>query len=206
MTTLNLQLEVTNYTCDMVYCYEFEDMVKGIMMIEENPTDEIGVSYLSVEGTKIVPTEENLEFLMNHDEFEIESVVKFMEYETSNVTDLYEVKDYMENRVGVSFHSGYNELDAFENYMEELGGVEFVENKEWYFDYEKFKRDCDLSGDEYTQNMDIDEFIEFCEEIGVLEDKEKLDYYFDYEKFMRDCQYEGLGIYELSNGMYMFCN
>ena len=204
---LNLILELTNLTDGHVsYYFELDDVVKAHMMIHDNPQDDFAITELSILGMKILPTEENLDFLMCHDKFEVESVVTFMEYETSNMTDLYDVKDYMENRVGVSFHEGYNELDAFENYMEELGGVEFVENKEWYFDYEKFKRDCDLSGDEYTQNMDIDEFIEFCEEIGILEDREKLDYYFDYEKFMRDCRYNGMGVYELSNCVFMFCN
>ena len=203
---LNLTIELFNNTNgEYSYYFELDEIVKVTDMIEKSQ-DEIFVNELSINDVEIPATEENLEFLSNHDEFEIEAVVTFMEYETSNMTDLYDVKDYMENRVGVSFHEGYNELDAFENYMEELGGVEFVENKEWYFDYEKFKRDCDLSGDEYTQNMDIDEFIEFCEEVGVLDDKEKLDYYFDYEKFMRDCRYNGMGVYELSNCVFMFCN
>ena len=203
---LNLTIELLNdKNGEYLYFFELEDIAKIDGMFEENPFDYV-ITEIMVNGVEIKRTEENIEFLANHDEFEIESVVKFMEYETSNLTDLYDVQDYMENRAIVSFHSGYNELDAFENYMEELGGVEFVENKEWYFDYEKFKRDCDLSGDEYTQNMDIDEFIEFCEEVGVLDDKEKLDYYFDYEKFMRDCRYNGMGIYELSNCVFMFCN
>ena len=203
---LNLTIELFNNTNgEYSYYFELDEIVKVTDMIEKSQ-DEIFVNELSINDVEIPATEENLEFLSNHDEFEIEAVVTFMEYETSNMTDLYDVKDYMENRVGVSFHEGYNELDAFENYMDELGGVEFVENKEWYFDYEQFKRDCDLSGDEYTQNMDIDEFIEFCEEVGVLDDKEKLDYYFDYEKFMRDCRYNGMGVYELSNCVFMFCN
>ena len=202
---LNLTIELLNEkNGEYLYFFELEDIAKIDDMFKENPFDYV-ITEIMVNGVEIKRTEENIEFLANHDEFEIESVVKFMEYETSNLTDLYDVQDYMENRVSVSFHSGYNELDAFENYMEELGGVEFVENKEWYFDYEKFKRDCDLSGDEYTQNMDIDEFIEFCEEVGVLDDKEKLEWYFDYEKFMRDCRYNGMGIYELSNCVFMFC-
>ena len=203
---LNLTIELFNNTNgEYSYFFGLDEIIKATDMIEKSQ-DEIFVNELSINDVEIPATEENLEFLSNHDEFEIEAVVTFMEYETSNMTDLYDVKDYMENSVGVSFHEGYNELDAFENYMDELGGVEFVENKEWYFDYEKFKRDCDLSGDEYTQNMDIDEFIEFCEEVGVLDDKEKLDYYFDYEKFMRDCRYNGMGVYELSNCVFMFCN
>ena len=203
---LNLTIELFNNTNgEYSYFFGLDEIIKATDMIEKSQ-DEIFVNELSINDVEIPATEENLEFLSNHDEFEIEAVVTFMEYETSNMTDLYDVKDYMENSVGVSFHEGYNELDAFENYMDELGGVEFVENKEWYFDYEKFKRDCDLSGDEYTQNMDIDEFIEFCDEIGILEDKEKLDYYFDYEKFMRDCRYNGMGVYELSNCVFMFCN
>lgn len=203
---LNLTIELFNDTNGKYsYFFGLDEIVKATDMIEKSQ-DEIFISELSINGVEIPATKENLEFLTNHDEFEIEAVVKFMEYELSSETNLYNVQDYMENRVCVSFYEGYSELDAFENYMEELGGVKFVENKDWYFDYESFKRDCDLSGDEYTQNMDIDEFIEFCDEIGILEDKEKLEYYFDYGKFMRDCQYEGLGIYELSNGMYMFCN
>ena len=203
---LNLTIELFNDTNGKYsYFFGLDEIVKATDMIEKSQ-DEIFISELSINDVEIPATKENLEFLSNHDEFEIEAVIKFMEYELSNETELYDVKDYMENRVCVSFHEGYNELDAFENYMDELGGVEFVENKEWYFDYEKFKRDCDLSGDEYTQNMDIDEFIEFCDEIGILEDKEKLDYYFDYEKFMRDCRYNGMGVYELSNCVFMFCN
>lgn len=204
---LNLILELTNLTDGHVsYYFELEDVVKAHMAIYDNPQDDFAITELSILGMKILPTEENLDFLMCHDEFEIESIVTFMHYETSNLTDLYDVKEYMENSACVSFYEGYTEIEAFENFVEETGGIEFVKNKEWYFDYESFKRDCDLSGDEYTQNMDIDEFIEFCEEVGILEDKEKLEWYFDYEKFMRDCRYNGMGVYELSNCVFMFCN
>ena len=98
---LNLTIELFNNTNgEYSYYFELDDVVKAHMMIHDNPQDDFAITELSILDMKILPTEENLDFLMCHDELEIESVVTFMEYETSNMTDLYDVKDYMENRVG----------------------------------------------------------------------------------------------------------
>lgn len=204
----NIQVEFIDYTRDRVYYYEDATIaqLKLEMLQEKYPENEIGISHFSVYGLEIPFTNENIDFIEKTSSEELELIVKIMEMECSHLDSLVDVELYIENSLCYYVISGENsELHAFMEYIEQLGGVEFIQNKEYYFDYEAFKRDCELEGDEEISEMSQDEFEEFCEDCCLLTN-ELVERYFDFEKLYRDYSLSGMTTIELSNGDYVFVN
>lgn len=144
-------MEIINYTTDEVYYFERWSEIEG--KLEElqatHPTHEIGVSHFTIFGVEIPYTKENVEFINSHDGEEIEAVITYYtnEYGVVPMVELQDVADYMENRACVTYYLGDDEIEAFENYCDELGMFKDVpEHVTRYIDYEKMLRDYKFDG------------------------------------------------------------
>ena len=63
------------------------------------------------------------------------------------MVELQDVADYMENSACVSYYLGDDEIEAFENYCDELGlFMDVPEHVVRYIDYEKMLRDYKFDG------------------------------------------------------------
>ena len=209
----NVQVEIINWSKGIGgYVYYFENTIEAheklTELITKYPNDEIGVSHFSVFGYELPFTEENIEFVENADDSELEFIIEALKngYATHQ-ENLSEVMDYLENNhcyYVISGENNYKAEHAFIDYIEETGGVEYIKNKEYYFDYEAFKRDCELEGDEEIAEMSMDDFEWFCDDCGILENSELVERYFDFEKLMFAFECDGMTTIELSNGDYVF--
>lgn len=202
----NVQVEIIDYTRDYVYYYECVTTARIELekLCSKYPNNEIGVSYFTVYGVDIEWNEENIDFVEKSSPLELEAIVKILEHGYTNNKSLVDVALYMENSLCYSLISGEeNKLNAFMELVDELGGVEFVQDKEYYVDMEYLKRDYELSGDEMVQDMSQDEFEEFVYDCDLL-NNDTIETYFDYEKYMRDFELSGSSIIELENKNFLF--
>ena len=146
-----LQVEIINYTTD--YVWYFEDLNEAVDTLEnlraENESHEIGVSHFSVCGCDLVMSDENIEFIEKMDAETIIATVAYGE----NVHGIFcnmsleELHDDMENNAVVSFYYGDSEVEAFEEYVNELGLLcDVPENIRYYINYEKMLRDYTFEG------------------------------------------------------------
>lgn len=148
---IKLQVEIINYTTD--YVWYFEDLNEAVDTLEnlrsKNESHEIGVSHFSVCGCDLTMSDENIEFIEKMDADTIIATVAYGE----NVHGIFcnmsleELYDDMENNAVVSFYYGNDEVDAFEEYVDELDLLHNVpENIRYYIDYEKMLRDYTFEG------------------------------------------------------------
>lgn len=148
---IKLQVEIINYTTD--YVWYFEDLNEAVDTLEnlraENPSHEIGVSHFSVCGVDVPFNDENIEFVEKMDAEEIVATMAYYEniYCHEPNVSLYDVKNDMENYAVVSFYYGDSDVEAFEEYVEELGLLcDVPENIRYYINYEKMLRDYTFEG------------------------------------------------------------
>lgn len=115
--------------------------------------------------------------------------------------------------------------DVAMEYIDMIGGVDQVANKQYYFDAEAFGRDLEIEG--YNPHMSCGCYQDDCEEcneaIRMLEDgeidfteiaeewldnglisNEDLERYFDYESFGRDIELDGYSRFVFSNSGHCY--
>ena len=148
---IKLQVDIINYTTD--YVWYFEDLNEAVDTLEnlreKNPSHEIGVSHFSVCGNDLVMNNENIEFIEKMDADTIITTATYGEhvYGFFGNMSLEELHDDMENNAVVSFYYGDSEVEAFEEYVNELGLLcDVPENIRYYINYEKMLRDYTFEG------------------------------------------------------------
>jgi len=84
----------------------------------------------------------------------IEEFGECFPYLCSHFADIEEARRCMSDG---GYYGAYDDLsDWAESYLEDTGSLgDMPENLKYYFDYEKFARDCDYSGDIFTIEDDV---------------------------------------------------
>ena len=152
MNELNVQIEFINYTKDYTgeeSVFYFEDLTEAIEWKDEyfntHKDDEIGLTYFKIENTDMIRHEtlESVEeFSMSHSD-EMEKCIAIIEHGYADT-----LNDALEfyNDYCYVMH-GHNELDAFENYLEETYFFENLPKQfRYYIDIDAIKRDFDCDG------------------------------------------------------------
>ena len=153
MNELKMQIEFINYTKDYTNeqsVFYFEDLTKAIEWKDEyfnsHKDDEIGLTYFKIENTDMIRHEtlESVEeFLMNHSD-EIDQCLAIIEHGYADT--LNEALEFNNDRCFVV--CGHNEIDAFENYLDDICYFEDVPDYiRHYIDIDAIKRDVECSGD-----------------------------------------------------------
>ena len=156
MNELNVQIEFINYTkdlsCDEQSVFYFEDLTEAIDWyddyIERYPHDEISCTYFKVYNVELMQDIEMIreveEYAKNKSADELERACTIIEHgyadKLDNALEFY--NDYC-----FVMH-GHSELDAFEEYLDEIFYFENVpEHIRHYIDIDAIKRDVECSGD-----------------------------------------------------------
>ena len=102
------------------------------------------------EGARFSSLSERLEIaelLSSYSDDEQDVILAILKYE-----DVSRAKSMMED----SFQGIYEDLESWaETFIDETGALESMpENLRYYFDYEKYARDCEMGGDVCTYDLD----------------------------------------------------
>ena len=152
MNELNVQIEFINYTKDYTNeqsVFYFEDLTEAIEWKNEYfniyKDDEIGLTYFKIENTDMIRYEtlESVEeFLMNHSD-EVEQCIAIIDCGYADT--LNNALEFYNDHCFVM--CGHNELDAFENYLDDICYFEDVPDYiRHYIDIDAIKRDFEYSG------------------------------------------------------------
>ena len=154
MNELKMQIEFINYTkdlsCDEQSVFYFEDLMEAIEWKDEyfntHKDDEIGLTYFKIENVDMIRYEtlESVEEFLDENENEIEKCIAIIDHGYANT--LNDALEFYNDHCYVMH--GYSELDAFEEYLEEICYFENVpEHIRHYIDIDAIKRDFEYSGD-----------------------------------------------------------
>ena len=152
MNELKMQIEFINYTKDYTdeqSVFYFEDLTEAIEWKNEYfntyKDDEIGLTYFKIENVDMIRYEtlESVEEFLYENENEIEKCIAIIEHGYADT--LNEALEFYNDYCYV-IH-GHNELDAFEEYLEDNCYFENVpEHIRYYIDTDAIKRDFECDG------------------------------------------------------------
>lgn len=162
-----MQIEFINYTKDYTEeqsVFYFEDVTEAIEWhdnyLEQYPDDETGCTYFSAYGVELPASidamKQMVELETKRDELDMEAAAQLINYGYAN--DFESAFEVLDDRG--YFISGHGELDAFENFLDEICYFDDVpEHIRHYIDIDAILRSWECSGLTIIELNDGDDFL-----------------------------------------------